>query len=72
MPKKRVAHKTPAVGSEFTRKYKGKIHKMTVVKRSEGIAYKVENGTYNTPSAAAKSVTKSAINGWFFWGIEKR
>jgi len=44
---------------------------MIVVEGRKGIEYKVGDSIYRNPSAAAKSVTKHAVNGWVFWHIEK-
>lgn len=72
MTRRRIVHKIPEVGMEFTRKYKGERYKMTVVKGERGAAFKVGKTIYKTPSQAAKSVTKNAVNGWVFWHIEKK
>ena len=44
---------------------------MRVVVSGDGIAYKVRGKTYRTPTAAARSVTKTAVNGWLFWRIDR-
>jgi hypothetical protein len=72
MTRRRIVHKIPAVGMEFTREYKGERYKMTVVKGGMGAAFKVGTDIYRTPSQAARSVTKTEVNGWVFWRIEKK
>lgn len=71
MPK-RKRHEIPSVGKKFSRVFKGKTYSMTVVKEGKGTGYKVGDTVYPTPTAAAKSVTSGAVNGWVFWRIEKR
>ena len=36
---------------------------------AEGIRY--ERQVYKSPTAAAKAVTGSAVNGWYFWGVKR-
>ena len=64
------ARKVPRIGSKFTKHFKGKEFHMTVVKTHSGIGFKVSNNVYNSPSAAAKSITKKEVNGWVFWKID--
>jgi hypothetical protein len=52
-----------AQGTEFRASYKGKLH--TAQAQSGAMVF---NGqSYTSPSAAAMSVTDSAVNGWRFW-----
>jgi predicted CopG family antitoxin len=51
------------VGTEFRANYKGKVH----TARVEGGALALNGKKYDSPSAAAMSVTDSAVNGWRFW-----
>lgn len=69
MPKKK-SHDVPKVGKTFSRVFKGKKYSMSVVKKGEGIGYEVGGKVFRSPSAAAKSVTSHAVNGWVFWHIE--
>ena len=69
---KKKERKPPRIGSRFNKEYKGKNYKMTVTKIKNGIGYKVGDVVYRSPSAAAKSITKSEINGWLFWKIDKK
>jgi hypothetical protein len=66
-PKKR---KTPAAGAIYTRMYKGTRHTLKIVKRGTEVGYSVHGIVYETPSAAANSISKSKANGWTFWKIQ--
>jgi hypothetical protein len=68
MPRKE--HVAPEIGSKFKKRYKGKTHTLEVVKHDSGAAYQVDGKVYLSPSGAATAITKTAINGWVFWGIE--
>lgn len=70
MPIKK-SHRLPNVGDTFTRNFKGVKYTMTIVKAGKSTGYKVKDSVYNSPSAAAKSITKNDVNGWVFWRIEK-
>jgi len=67
----RKAHQLPKVGDTFLRKFNNSQYKMTVVEAGKRIGYKVGKAIYKTPSAAAKSITQHAVNGWVFWYMEK-
>ena len=67
----RKKRESPRVGATFEKVYKAKKYTMSVVKMPAGVAFRVGNHTFPSPSAAAKSITKNEINGWKFWGIEK-
>ena len=69
MPK-RKERPNPKVGSEFIKEFKGKTHKLKVVKEGSAIAYQLGASVFPSPSAAAKSITKNEINGWKFWNID--
>ena len=72
MPK-RKERTLPKIGSVYQRKYKGKMCTMTVVRHKTakiGLAYKVGEAIYTSPSGAAKSIVKQEINGWAFWNIK--
>lgn len=66
----RKAHSLPKVGDTFNRTFKQVQYTMKVVKEEKRIGYEVGNNVYRSPSAAAKSVTRTAVNGWKFWHIE--
>ena len=54
-------------GTEMRATYKGQTHLGRV---SDGAL--VLNGTsYNTPSAAAMSITRNPVNGWTFWEFRR-
>ena len=50
-------------GAEFRATYKGRTH----TARVEGGALVLNGKKYPSPSAAAVSITDSAVNGWRFW-----
>lgn len=69
MPQKKQ-HKNPQVGMVFEKKFKGKHYKLTVVKNSGVVGFSVASQVFKTPTAAAKQITKTEVNGWKFWGID--
>jgi len=71
MGRKHRLRTPPPVGSTYERTYKGGTYRMTVVVSGDGIAYKVGHKTYQTPTAAAKSLTRTEVNGWLFWRIDR-
>ena len=51
-------------GTDFRANYKGQVH----TARIEGGALMLSSGKrFDSPSAAAVSITGSAVNGWRFW-----
>jgi hypothetical protein len=50
-------------GTEFRATYKGQ----TYLGRVEGGALVLNDKRYDTPSAAAMSISDSPVNGWTFW-----
>ena len=50
-------------GTEFRAHYKGETH----LARVENGALVLNGKRYDTPSAAAMSITGSLVNGWTFW-----
>lgn len=50
-------------GTEFRATYKGQTH----LGRVEGGALVLSGKQYDTPSAAAMSITGNPVNGWTFW-----
>lgn len=50
-------------GTEFRARYKGQ----TWLGRVEGGALVLNGKRYDTPSAAAVSITDNLVNGWTFW-----
>jgi hypothetical protein len=70
MPKNKI-RVTPTVGSVFQKKFNGKIYLLTVIKSSNGVAYNIGNLIFATPTAAAKSIQKTEVNGWKFWKMDK-
>ena len=50
-------------GSELRARYKGQTH----LARIEGGALVLGGRRYDSPSAAAMSITETPVNGWTFW-----
>jgi len=70
MPK-RKRRALPEVGATFERDYRGKQYRLRVVDKSGETWFEVGGRTFRSPSAAAKSITRSEVNGWVFWGIDR-
>lgn len=68
----RKKHEVPAVGKTFRHEYKGRGYVMKVVEHDGQPSYSVAGEVFRSPSRAARSVTGTAVNGWAFWGIERR
>ncbi len=68
MPKAKK-RQAPPVGSQFPKTYKNVKYTLTVIKSDGGVAYKLGRAVFSAPSAAAKSITGSEVNGWRFWRI---
>jgi len=62
--------RSPSVGIKYAKRFKGKIYKMVVSRIDGGIGYTVSGKTYKSPSTAAKSITKTEVNGWIFWKMD--
>jgi len=60
----------PRVGTEFSKRFKGKTYKLKVIKADGKIAYETAGTVFLSPTAAAKSITKNEVNGWRFWSID--
>jgi hypothetical protein len=65
-------HKAPKIGSTFEKIFKDKKYHLNIVSTPSGIGYEVRGQIFKSPSAAAKSITKTAVNGWLFWHMETR
>lgn len=72
MINRKKERKAPPVGSQFTRFFKGKGYKLVIVMENGQRGYKVNDVVHTSPSTAARSVTNTSVNGWTFWGIDKR
>ncbi len=68
MPKK-FNRPNPKKGEVFTKVYKNKEFRMEVIEHNGKIGYKVQNKIYPSPTGAAKSITKTDVNGWKFWNM---
>jgi hypothetical protein len=69
MPK-RKQRKAPMVGTTCSRTYKAKTYTMTVVNIDGWVGFKVGRDVFDTPTGAAMAITKNAVNGWVFWGLD--
>ncbi|MEM5426806.1 hypothetical protein, partial [Paraburkholderia ferrariae] len=54
---------TPKIGTVFEKKYKEKIYKLKVVKHEDRVLYQLGKELFPSPSAAAKSLSKTEVNG---------
>ncbi len=61
----------PKLGSIFKRDLKGTTYALTVVEKNGRLQYRLKGESFNTPTAAARSLTKHAVNGWVFWKMDK-
>jgi hypothetical protein len=59
--------KPPKVGVTFVRTFNHRKYQLKVVSTPHGIGYDVGGQVFKSPSGAAKSITKTSINGWVFW-----
>jgi hypothetical protein len=64
-------HKVPKIGAKFERAYNNRKYRLTVVTTPSGIGYEVGGQVFRSPTAAAKSIVKRAVNGWEFWHLDK-
>ena len=53
----------PKVGHEFVKKFKGKTHRLKIIKADGRIAYELGDTAFLSPSAAARSITRTEVNG---------
>ena len=70
MPKRKT-RTLPKPGSRFNRDYLGKTYSLSVVEQNGRILYRLNGENYSSPSAAAKSLLKHEVNGWWFWAMDK-
>jgi hypothetical protein len=64
-------HKVPKVGAKFEKTFKDKKYQLKIVSIPSGIGYEVGGQVFRSPSAAAKSIAKTAVNGWVFWRLDR-
>jgi hypothetical protein len=64
-------HKVPKVGAKFQKTFKERKYRLTVVTIPNGIGYEVGGKVFKSPSAAARSIARTAVNGWKFWHLDK-
>jgi len=70
-PKVRKPRSLPRAGRNFSRSYKGRRYVVHIVRTQDGIAYECNGTIYNSPTGAARAITRTAVNGWSFWGLDK-
>lgn len=70
--RERKQRQAPPVGSKWPRVYRNSKYTMTVVRADGTIGYQVGREIFKTPTAAAKAITKTEVNGWVFWGLDVR
>ena len=66
-----IERKIPKAGLICNRIFAGKQYILKVVNWSNGLGYELNGQIYDTPTAAAKSITKFEVNGWRFWHLKK-
>lgn len=67
----KIERKIPEAGAIFERTFAGIKYKLKVINTSKGLAYELDDQVYETPTSAAKSITKFEVNGWRFWYMKK-
>ena len=68
----RIERRIPRAGAVFEHTYSGKHFKLKVVAFNDGVAYELNGKIYETPTAAAKTITKYDVNGWLFWHMIRK
>ena len=57
-------------GTVLSARYKKEDRTCEVVETADGLRYRLDDGTeHKSPSAAGKTVTGIACNGWVFWSL---
>jgi hypothetical protein len=59
----------PKPGSTFKKTYKGNLYTLSVVEQNGRSVYRLKGKTFDSPSAAAKSLVHHETNGWVFWAM---
>lgn len=67
----RIKRIVPRADITVERTFAGTLYRLKVVNSPNGLVYVLNGHTYETPTAAAKSITKFEVNGWRFWHMEK-
>jgi hypothetical protein len=67
----RKPRKLPKPGSTFKKEFKGKAYNLSVVEQGGRLIYRLQGESFDSPSAAAKSLTNHEVNGWVFWRMDK-
>jgi hypothetical protein len=66
------ARSLPKPGATFKKEYKGTTYVLSVMEQKGRLIYRLRGESFNSPSAAAKSLTNYEINGWVFWSMDER
>ena len=75
MAKRKIRDNLPNPGDVLIGHYKGEAVKGVVVAVSEersSVSLRIGKRVFRSLSSAAKSVTGNWVNGWVFWGLEKK
>ena len=73
MPAKKLRTNFPQIGNTISRQYKGLTFQARIVEVNKAygkVALEMEGVIYDSPSAAAKKITGSDVNGWVFWKLD--
>jgi hypothetical protein len=70
MPRRKERTPPPA-GTTYKKEYKGQFYTLLVAKEQGRVVFKVGKETFRTPTAAAKAITRTEVNGWDFWGMDQ-
>jgi len=62
---------TPALGTTYHGKWKGKTYTMVVGGADGALLYRTGGLDFKTPSGAAHSITAGPVNGYVFWKMDK-
>jgi len=72
--RQKINRELPQVGTKYYKKFKDKHYTAEIIRddKDKNVRLIEMNGKrYRTMSAAAKVITKDAVNGWRFWKLVK-
>ena len=75
MPARKVRESLPEIGMRLHSTYKGERYSAVVVSVNPStgkVAVRMGRHEYPTLSSAARQITNTEVNGWVFWGVERR
>lgn len=68
-----VRKKTPPIaGTIFKIEHKGRVYRLVVVESNGRTAYSTGGIVFRSPTAAARSIARTATDGWTFWRIDAK